>query len=442
MDTVTTLVLLLISALVFTGFGWWLGKKSSPSIEHGPSEEEIKEKYVSRELYQREADVAMDRKAELEQANGIILELNKQLSTLESEQKNLEKRHREHLEEVQSLRDEFYKQFKLTAQELMEKNAESFQKRSGEHMNVLLSPLKEKLTSFEKQVQDTYDKGQRERIELKTEVKKLVEQNHSLKEEAQNLARALKGDVKVQGNWGEVILERLLESSGLKKGTEYETQSSHTNEDGKRVQPDVVIHLPDDKYLIIDSKVSLVGYERLANAETDEDRETALKEHLVSIRAHIKGLSEKKYQQIHADRSPDFVLLFIPIEGAFNVALQSDQRLYQDAWDKNIVIVSTTTLLATLRTIASIWKQENQANNIRLIAVEGAKLYDKIAGFVDDMKKLGDQMDTTRKTYEKAIGKLSEGRGNIISKAEKMKELGLETTKSIPTQFLNENDDE
>ncbi len=427
-------VLLCVGTFVVGGFiGYRMGSKSSSASTDNS---------VSRDLYEREVRDAQAHKAETEKARTEIIELNRKISAFEQEKKDWDRRVVEQGEEMTKLRDEFYKQFKITATDILEKNTTSFREKSKEEMGSLLNPLKEKLTQFEKKVQDTYEKGLKERSELSTVVKSLVAQNQSLQEEAQNLTRALKGDVKKQGNWGEVVLKRLLEMAGLTEGNEFETQTSMQNEEGRRQQPDIVIHLPDEKYVIIDSKVSLTAYEKWVTAETDEERNKALKEHLLSVNAHLEGLSKKEYQKLHGDKSPDFVLLFIPIEGAFNAALQNDHGIYQKAMDKNIVIVSTTTLLATLRTISSIWRQENRNRNIEEIADEGAKLYDKFVNFVEDLDRLGSQMQTAQKTYDAAMNKLSTGRGNLVNRAEKMKKLGLQTTKSLPPKLMDNNDDE
>lgn len=422
---------ILASAIIGLIIGFRMGKRSAPNAVEG----------VGRDLYEREIAANKELKSENNELQNKIVELNRMVSTHEQEKKDLARRLEEHGAEMNQLRDEFYKQFKLTASEILQKNTEAFQMRSKEEMTNVLNPLQEKLTSFEKKVQDTYEKGLKERSALSSELKKLVEQNQSLQEEASNLTRALKGDVKKQGNWGEVILKRLLEASGLNEGQEFETQESHTTEDGRRLQPDVVVHLPDEKYVVIDSKVSLVAYEKLVAAETDAEREKAMKEHLLSVNAHLEGLSKKEYQKLHGDQSPDFVLLFIPIEGAFNAALQNDHNMYEKALERNIVIVSTTTLLATLRTVASIWRQEKRNRNIEEIAEEGAKLYDKFVGFVEDLERLGSQLLTTQKTYDNAFNKLSAGRGNLVKRAENMRKLGLQTTKRLSPKLLdNEND--
>lgn len=437
----------LVALLIGIAIGLYFGRKSGAT---GLSERDMQDRYISKDLYERELRSNQELREEYKQLNERLIQVKAEWAGKEQEYLNLQRRLKEHNEEMSRLREEFHQQFKLTATEILEKNSDAFRKRTGDHMTNLLDPLKEKLASFEKKVQETYEKGQSERIELKTEVKKLVEQNESLKTEANNLTRALKGDVKMQGNWGEVILEKLLERSGLKKGVEYFTQEHHAAEDGKRSFLDVVVHLPEEKYIVIDSKVSLVDYERMTSADTPDEQQKALKSHIASIRAHVKGLSEKQYQHIHGDKSPDFVLLFIPIEGAFSAALQTDHNLYQDAYDKNIVVVTTSTLMATLQIISAIWKQEHRSKNIQEIAERGQRLYDKFVLFIKDMGKLGDQLDLTRRTYDSAVNKLSTGRGNLVSQAEQLRKLGISTTKRIDARFkedevpedeLNENED-
>lgn len=435
-DSIFLLVASLISIVVGAILGYIFGKKSVVQEETDMS------RYVSKDLYEREVSSSEKINTEKERLQKELIELNRLISAQEEQKVGLERRLAEHNKEVENLREEFHKQFKLTASEIIEKNTESFKQKSSEQMNTLLNPLNEKLKSFEQKVQDTYEKGMKERESLKTVVEQLSLQNKSLSQEAQNLTKALKGEVKKQGNWGEIILERLLESSGLKKDVEYFIQDSHTSDEGNRLQPDVVVQLPDEKYVVIDSKVSLIAYDKLAAANDQEEADRALKELQLSLKAHIKGLSDKEYQKLHGDKSPDFVLLFIPIEGAFNAALQYNNNLYQEALDKNVIIVSTTTLLATLRTIASIWKQEYQNQHIRQIADEGANLYDKIAGFVADLEKLGSQMETTQKTYDAAMNKLSTGRGNILKRAEKMRKLGLQPTKRISPKLLGGDENE
>jgi DNA recombination protein RmuC len=256
-------------------------------------------------------------------------------------------------------------------------------------------------------------------------------------EEANNLTRALKGDSKTQGNWGEFILESILEKSGLQKGIQYLVQQSHTSDEGSRQKPDVIVHLPDDKHIIIDSKVSLKDYEAYCSADTEEEKAIYLKRHIESIKNHIKGLSVKKYQTLYDLKSLDFVIMFVPIEPAFSIAVQNELGIWNDAFDKNIVLISPATLLATLRTIANIWKQDSQNNNALEIAKQSGALYDKFVGFIEDLLKVGKQMDTAKETYSDAMKKLSEGSGNIIRKIENIKKLGANTSKQIPQNILD-----
>lgn len=325
---------------------------------------------------------------------------------------------------MKALQKKFTTEFKNIANKILEKNNEKFTAANQKNLNEVLNPLKEKINLFEKKVEDTYLKDLKDQTDLRAELKKLHDLNSKINEEANNLTRTLKGDVKKQGNWGEVVLERILERSGLNEGEQgYQKQFSDTSEDGKRIQPDIVINLPDNKHVIVDSKVSLVAFERAVNASSEEERSAHTKEHLLSLKAHIKGLSEKHYQTARHLNSPDFVLLFIPIEASFSVAIQKDQELFFYAWDKNVVLVSPSTLLATLRTIASIWQQENQTKNALEIARQGGALYDKFVGFITDMENIGKNLDTTRKTYDLALNKLHVGSGNLVKRAENIKKL-------------------
>jgi len=307
------------------------------------------------------------------------------------------------------------------------------------NMGDVLNPLKEKIELFEKKVDDTYKQGLKDQTDLRAELKKLYDLNSKISEEANNLTKALKGDVKKQGNWGEVVLERILERSGLNEGEQgYQKQFSDTSDDGKRIQPDVVINLPDNKHVIVDSKVSLVAYEKAVNANDENERLKYVKEHLLSLKSHIKGLSEKHYQTARTLNSPDFVLLFIPVESSFSLAIQEDQELFSFAWDLKVVLVSPSTLLATLRTIASIWQQENQTRNAIEIARQGGALYDKFVGFIVDMEKIGKGISATQNNYNDAMNKLHAGSGNLVSRVESIKKLGAKTTKELPKMVSEE----
>lgn len=378
-------------------------------------------------------------KTELSKAEEENDQQMQRLARAEVEFANLREKLATQKQEMEELQKKFTTEFENIANKILEKNSEKFTAANQKNIGEVLNPLKEKILLFEKKVEDTYQKGLKDQTDLKAELKKLYELNNKISEEANNLTKALKGDVKKQGNWGEVVLDRILERSGLNEGEQgYQKQFSDTTEDGRRIQPDVVINLPDNKHIIVDSKVSLIAYERAVNAESEEERQRHVKEHLVSIRTHIKGLSEKHYQAAPKLNSPDFVLLFIPIEASFSVAIQEDQELFSYAWDQKVVIVSPSTLLATLRTISSIWQQENQTRNAIEIAKQGGALYDKFVGFITDMENIGKNLDTTRKTYDAALNKLHTGAGNLVRRVENIKKLGAKATKELPQNLLDE----
>lgn len=338
-------------------------------------------------------------------------------------------------QEMEDLQTRFSAEFKNLANEILKQNSREFTEANVKNLGEILNPLKENLTDFRKMVKDAYENETRDKVSLKQEVRSLFDLNRKLSQDAENLTKALKGDVKKQGNWGEIILERVLERSGLTKGVEYETQFTARNEQGSPIRPDVIIRLPDNKHIIIDSKVTLVAYEAFVNAESQDDRDRYLKQHIEALRSHIKGLSEKKYQSAELFDSPDFVLLFMPVEAAFSTAIQTDVELFNFAWERKIVIVSPTTLLATLRTIASIWKQEKQTQNALEIARHGGNLYDKFVSFLEDMKKISTQLNTLQNTFSDAEKKLSTGSGNLIGRVEKLRELGVKVSKVIPDKY-------
>ncbi|NDD50761.1 MAG: DNA recombination protein RmuC [Flavobacteriia bacterium] len=381
---------------------------------------------------QRQRSVAPDSSGEAER----ISELERALRDAELEVARLQER----LQNLEGQKAQLSQEFKLVAHEALQAQTEALQKQMKEansaQLSVILAPFREKLDLFGQRVQDTHEKGQRERIELKTEVTKLVEQNEKLKNEANQLTKALRGDVKMQGNWGEMVLERLLERTGLTKGQEYSVQESITTEDGKRYQPDVVLHLPENKHIIVDSKVSLVAYERFVNADSPEEQAVALKEHITSIKNHIRGLSEKNYQNLYGV-SLDFVILFVPIEGAYSVALQAEPSLYQEAFDKNIALVSATSLWSTLRTVGTLWRQERQNANVQEIIRQASDLYDKFVGFSEELIKVGSQMDTAKRSYENSMKMLVEGKGNLVRRTENLRVLGLKNSKSVHPNLVD-----
>jgi len=344
------------------------------------------------------------------------------------------KAQRERLAEQEKTINEVQQKFQLEFQNIANKLLET----NRANLDILLNPLKENIKAFEEKVDKVYNMEAAERNTLKGVISQLMELNKLISNEAQNLTKALKGDSKKQGNWGEVILERVLERSGLVRDREYRIQASLTGADGSRLQPDVIIDLPDEKHLIIDSKVSLVAYERLVNCETEDDRKLFSKAHVESIRNHVNGLSSKNYHDLYQINSPDFVLLFIPIESSFSFAVQIDAELFSDAWDKRVVIVSPSTLLATLRTIASIWKQERQNRNVLEIARLSGTMYDKFVGFVTDMESIGKNIKQSQTAYDAAINKLVDGNGNLTVTAEKIKNLGAKANKQLDQKYLAE----
>lgn len=365
-----------------------------------------------------------------------VEQLTHELAAAQTDNSNLHRKLLEQKEQLEQLNQRFTKEFENLANRILDEKSQKFTEQNRSNLDVILNPLKEKIKEFEQKVEQTYKHESAERITLKTEIKNLIELNKQLSEEANNLATALKGDNKQQGNWGELVLEKILERSGLKEGEEYRTQAVTANDEGRQIKPDVIVMLPDSKHIIIDSKVSLVAYESCVNAQDETERSKFLKQHIDSVRSHIKLLSDKSYQTAQGYNSPDFVLLFMPIESSFSLALQGDNDLFGFAWDRKIVIVSPSTLLATLRTIASIWKQERQTRNALEIADEGGKLYDKFVAFVEDLIKVGNGIKKTQTDYEEAMKKLHEGTGNLVRRAEKMKELGAKTSKQLPPTLI------
>lgn len=342
---------------------------------------------------------------------------------------------------IQTLQQQFKLEFENIANKLLDEKSKTFTEHNRTQLDVILNPFKEKLKDFEEKVDKVYKAESDERNVLKGEINKLVENNRLMSEETQNLTKALKGEQKKQGNWGEMILEKVLERSGLVKDREYRVQASMVGPDGNRLQPDVVIDMPDGKHLIVDSKVSLVAYERLVNSDNEADREVFAKEHVKSIQNHINDLCGKNYQDLYQINSPDFVLLFVPIESSFSVAVQLDEELFNYAWDRRVVIVSPSTLLATLGTVASIWKQERQNKNVLEIARLSGAMYDKFYNFVEDLEDIGKSLKQTEKAYDKAINKLSTGAGNLTVTADKIKKLGAKASKQLDQKYIDDQEE-
>ncbi|TAF08543.1 MAG: DNA recombination protein RmuC [Flavobacteriia bacterium] len=358
------------------------------------------------------------------------------LAKKENDFDNLLERNKEQKQEVEQLQDKFTKEFENLANKILEEKTVKFTEQNKENLKNILSPLQDRIQLFEKKVEDTHKESIDYHAALRQQILGLREMNEQMSKETINLTKALKGDSKMQGNWGELVLERVLEKSGLEKDREYFVQQSHTTEDGNRVFPDVIINLPDGKKMIIDSKVTLTAYERFINEEDDSLKNQHLKEHVVSINRHVEQLGNKNYQDLYQMESPDFVLLFIPIESAFAVALNEDTTLYNKAFEKNIVIVTPSTLLATLRTIDSMWTNQKQQENAIEIARQAGALYDKFEGFVADLIKIGKKMDEAKIEYGNAMNKLVDGKGNLVNSVEKLKKMGAKAKKSLPEAVL------
>lgn len=375
-------------------------------------------------------------------ADDLSRELGEARISLREQEVTLDKERRsanEKLDLLERNRDALKQEFENLANKIFEQKSERFSQQTRTSLDTLLNPFRDQLQDFRKRVEDVYTTETRDRQALRSEIKSLQDLNRQITEEASNLTRALKGDKKIQGNWGELILERVLEKSGLRKGVEYDTQGSYRDGDNQLYRPDVIVHLPDSRNLVIDSKVSLLAYQRWATEEEDsEARDEALKQHVEAVRNHIRTLSEKDYSQLHGLHSPDFVLLFMPIEPAFVAAFQQDENLFAEAFERKIIVVTPTTLLATLRTIENIWRYERQSQNARRIAERASAVYDKLRVFVESMERLGSQLHTAQGTYDTAMNTLTRGRGNLISQANRFVELGVRVKKELPKAIMDQ----
>ncbi|WP_350285471.1 DNA recombination protein RmuC [uncultured Croceitalea sp.] len=438
----STELIYVIIALLCLGVGAFLGmyiqKLKTATNESVWSEREQQLsgsiKALNDKLLQND-DERKDMLAEKEQQSN-------QLVRYQADLENLQRINTEQKAEVEKLQEKFTKEFENLANKILDEKSEKFTKQNKLNIESILTPLDKKIKEFEKKVEDTQKENITIHSALKEQLLHLQNQNLKITQEAENLTKALKGDSKMQGNWGELVLERVLEKSGLEKDREYTVQQSFKLEDGSRVLPDVIINLPDGKKMVVDSKVSLTDYERYVNAD-DENKERHLKDHINSLRRHVEQLSAKKYEDLYEMESPDFVLLFVPIEPAFAVAINQDNSLYNKAFEQNIVIVTPATLLATLRTIDTMWSNEKQQKNAIEIARQAGALYDKFEGFVTDLTKVGKKMDEAKTEYRGAMNKLVEGRGNIVTSIEKLKKMGAKAKKSIPEPILKraEEDD-
>lgn len=437
----------LLAFIVALALGIFIGKAlfSAKAAAEAKVQQE-RNNSLAKHIEQLKFQAENDRQATEKQSAALMAErdglrtakdaLSIQLTKKETDFDNLFERMKEQRQETDELRDKFTKEFENLANKILEEKSVKFTEQNRENLKIILSPLQEKIQLFERKVEDTHKESIDYHAALRQQIMGLREMNETMSRETLNLTRALKGDTKMQGNWGELVLERVLEKSGLEKGREYYVQQSHALEDGGRVLPDVVINLPDGKKMIVDSKVSLVAYERYINADDDPLRMVHLKEHVNSIRKHVDQLGDKNYHDLYKIESPDFVLLFIPMEPAFALALNEDATLYSKAFERNIVIVTPTTLLATLRTIDSMWTNQKQQENAYEIARQAGALYDKFEGFIGDLTKVGTKMRDAQAEYQNAMGKLFEGRGNIITSIDKLKKMGAKAKKSLPENIL------
>lgn len=384
------------------------------------------------------AELERGRRSAADEAAGFA----QSLSALRAEHEARRQAADEKLALLQQARESLADQFRALANDILEEKSVRFAEQNQTSLGQLLDPLKTRLADFTTKVEGYYVQEGQQRSALAQQVRHLVEMNQALSEDAKNLTAALKGSAKTQGNWGELILERVLEASGLRRGQEYLTQDSRVDDDGRRLQPDVVILLPDERRLVVDAKVTLTAYERFASAASDDERSAALRQHLEAVRAHLKGLSAKNYQQLYGLQSLDFVLMFVPIEPAFMLAVTEDRELFMNAWQRNVLLVSPSTLLFVVRTVANLWRQEEQHRNAQEIARRGAELYDRLCNFVDDLHRVGKNLDDARQAYEQAHRRLSTGKGNLIRQAEMLKALGVQPTKQLPRPLLEVAEDE
>lgn len=380
-----------------------------------------------------EETLALDRQIKEREAE--MIRLTRELAVATTNHDNLKEKLEDQKAEISKLQDRFRVEFKNLANEILEEKSKKFTEQNRSNIDQLLKPLGEKIRDFEKKIGDTYDKEAQQRFSLKEEVKRLAELNKKISEDAENLTRALKGDSKSQGNWGEMILESILERSGLSKDREYVVQPSFQGDDGHRRQPDVVVSYPGNRSVIIDAKVSLTAYERMVDASSPELREKYLKEHLSSIRNHVTELSNKNYLDIYQVQSLDFIMMFLPVEPAYLLAIKEDPEIWNYAYDRRILLISPTNLLAALKMIASLWRQEYQNKNALEIARQSGDLLDKFYALLSDLNDIGSRLKLTQKSYDDAINKLSEGKGNLIRRAQRIQELGAKTKKNLPDGF-------
>ncbi len=420
---------LLVGAIVGAiAHALWLRGKGSEALQLIQQQQEAERRKAEQHLAERDLNIQEQQRE--------VIAVYSSLATETQRNENLEEKLATQKAELSELNERMRREFTNVANALLEEKGKQMTEHQEGRLKLLLDPFKERIIEFQEQVRTSYDKEGKERFLLKSEVAKLVEQNQRLSQDADNLTKALKGDHQSQGAWGEMILDKVLESSGLMKGQEYSMQESTTLADGSRLRPDAVVMLPDDKHLVIDSKVSLLHYEQYCAATDDGERTRLLRLHTDSMRAHAKGLGEKNYTQLYGITSVDFVLMFVPIEPAFLVALRERPEIFQEAYDRQVVMVTHGTLMATLRTIHGLWKNERVARNHMKIAERAGALYDKFVGFSEDLGRIGKNINDAHDSYEKAVGKLSDGKGNLVQQVELLRKLGAKTSKTIHPKLL------
>jgi len=430
------LIFLIVGVLIGAGMGYLLFKVMN--THKVPQSDELKlQLKMEIERSAKLADDLQELNAQVREEREKVIHFTNENAGLKANFANLEQKLADQKFEVTQIQEKFSAEFKNLANQIFEEKSQKFTEQNKSNLGDLLKPLGDKLVQFEQKVTQSDKESVARNSALREQIIALRELNTKMSEDAENLTKALKGDVKTQGNWGEVILESILEKSGLEKGREYYTQETHQNEDGRRLRPDVIIKLPENKNLVVDAKVTLVAYEKYMNADSEEQRSQFLKDHLASVKAHIKGLAEKNYHQLFDGGNLDYVLMFLPIESAFSLVVQHGGELYNDAHEKSIIIVSPATLIATLRTVASIWKHEYQNKNALEIARQGGALYDKFKAFVDDLMEVGRSLDRSKSQYSDAMNKLVSGKDNLIRKTERLKELGAKTNKKMDDNLLS-----
>jgi DNA recombination protein RmuC len=431
----------LAGLLLGLGIAWFVQRTRVNWARRETSEGQIEIARLNERVSRLEAELS-EAKRKRDELQADQVQLNAKIAELTATLNGERTQSGEKLSLLNDAKGEFSTTFELLANRILEEKGERFAEQSRTSLDQLLSPLRTRLEAFQNKVEEVYVQEGKDRAALGNEVQRLRELNQQLSQDAHNLTLALKGSSKTQGTWGELILERVLEASGLRKGDEYELRETYKRDDGRRAQPDVVIHLPEDKHLVVDAKVSLTAYAEYMSSDSDLARDAAVERHLDSVRRHVKELSEKNYQELYALKSLDFVIMFVPVEPAFILAIAQDTKLCEGAWKKNVLLVSPSTFLFVVRTVAHLWRQEQQNRNVQEIARRGADFYDKLVGFVKDLTGIGESLKQATNSYDSACSKLSTGRGNLIQKAETLRDLGVKPSKSLPQEFLQLDLDE